>query len=79
MISHPDIGKLIVNQVVHLFQVYVKTGEIGDRKLIVKSSSDTGSEPTLEIIKKFKIGTLTKDKYFPGNELVDKITYINTD
>ena len=64
-----------VNGSCFILQVDVKAGEIGDRKFIVKSRSDTGSNPTLEIIKKFKVRNMTTEKYSPGKELVDKITF----
>lgn len=57
--------------------VYGKAGEVGDRTIRIQNGEATGSDTTLEIIKKFKVDDMTMDRYRPGKELVDKITYLN--
>ena len=58
-------------------QVIARTGEVGDRTIMLKNYDAIGYKPTLEIIKKFKVKIMTQDKFQPGQQLVDKITYTN--
>ena len=58
-------------------QVFARIGEVGDRTIMLKNYDVIGYKPTLEIIKKFKVKLMTQDKFQPGQQLVDKITYTN--
>ena len=56
-------------------QVLGKTGEVGDRTIMILSGRADG-RPTLQIIKHEKVGDRTISDFREGKELVDKITYV---